>query len=118
VLRGETTPGSPTTELFLDGSSQRLIVDNRTMAFDILVVARTAFPWSAGYAAQGIIEGWGGGAVGLLGSPVTTQLGDQIGGTSFAVSADYGSLVLIASGPPDRTIRWVATVRTAEVSWW
>jgi hypothetical protein len=117
VLRGETTPGSPTAELFLDGSSQRLIVDNRTMTFDILVVARTAFPWSAGYTAQGVIEGWGGGAVGLLGSPVIAQLGDQIGGTSFAVSAEYGSLVLTASGPPDTTVRWVATVRTAEVGW-
>jgi hypothetical protein len=117
VLRGTTYNDTP-TELFLDGGSQRLIVDGRTMTFDILVVARTDIPWSAGFTAQGVIEGWGAGLVGfVVGTPVITMLGDDIGGTAFNVYAENSALVLKVTGPSDKTVRWVATVRTAEVGW-
>lgn len=117
VLRGTTYNSTP-TELFLDGFSQRLIISDRTMTFDILVAARTSFPYSAGYTARGVIEGWGGGLVGFVfGTPTITNLGDDIGGTSFSVLAEQGALVLRVTGPSDKAVRWVATVRTAEVGW-
>ena len=116
VLRGTTYNNTP-TELYLDGGSQRLMVSDRTMTFDILLAARTAVPWSAGWTAQGVIEGWGAGAVGFVGAPVVTPLGDDIGGLAFNVLAENGALVLKVTGPSDTTVRWVATVRTSEVGW-
>jgi hypothetical protein len=122
VLRGTTSPGSAAAELFLDGSSQRLAVVERTMTFDILVSARTSVPWSAGYTARGVIEGWGGSSVGFVGTPITTTLGDDITAiyseyTSFNVYAESGSLVIKVTGPTATTTRWVATVRTSEVGY-
>jgi hypothetical protein len=117
VLRG-TTDDDTETELFLDGGSQRITMGERTMTFDILVVARTPFPWSAGYTAQGVIEGWSGGNVGFVfGTPTIVQLGDDIGGTAFNVYAENNALVLKVTGAVDKDVRWVATVRTAEVAW-
>jgi len=117
VLRGTTYNDTP-TELFLDGGAQRLIVGHRTLTFDIMLAARTSVPYSAGWTAQGVIEGWGATAVGFVfGTPVITKLGDDIGGLAFTVTAESGALVLKVTGPSSKTVRWVATVRTSEVGW-
>jgi hypothetical protein len=116
VLRRTTYDTTP-AELFLDGAAQRLTVGHRTMTFDILVAARTAtaIPYSAGWTAQGVIEGWGAGSVAFVGAPIITPLGDGIGGLTFNVVAENNALVLRVTGGSDTPIRWVATMRTSEV---
>lgn len=120
VLRRTTTSGT-TTELFLDGdtATQRLtIASGRTVAFDILVVARTESGNSAGYRFLGVIENQGG-VTSLVGSPQKTVLGENVASWDANVVANntYDALVIQVTGASGTPIRWVAAVRTAEVGW-
>ena len=122
VLRGTTTNTASPTELFLDGAgaSQRVtIANNRTVAFDILVVGRSSSGGeSAGYQIRGVIEQLGASVL-FAGSPTVTDLGEDIPGWGVSVEANgvQQALVIKATGDAARTIRWVATVRTSEVNW-
>ena len=116
VLRN-TTYNASEIELFLDGFSEHLILNSdRTLTFDILVVARSSDDSSAGYQIQGIIEN-DDGVTQLVGSPTVETLGEQRTAWDVAVEADTinDALVIKVTGEDGYIIRWVATVRTAEV---
>ena len=118
VLRGTTYDDIP-AELFLDGVSERLtLATDRVVTFDILVVARSTSGDSAGYNVQGVVENWGG-ATAFVGVPVVTTLGEIDAAWDVAVVADDANdaLVILVTGAAAEETRWVATVRTAEVSW-
>jgi hypothetical protein len=118
VLRRITTDATPTS-LLLDGSSQHLAIPvSRTMTFEILIVARTVTGQSAGYRAQGVIENQAG-TTGFVGTPTVTMLGEDVAAWNVTVLADdtNDALAIQVIGAAGSTIRWVATVRTAEVAW-
>jgi hypothetical protein len=117
VLRNETGDATP-TELFLDGSAERLTVANgRVMTFDILVVAAHRYSGSsAGYQITGVIRN-NGGATSFVGTPIKTVLGENVSGWDVVAIADDANdaLVIQVTGSSATSIRWVATVRTVEV---
>jgi hypothetical protein len=122
VLR-RTTNNASETELFLDGDggSRRITVANgRTMTFDILVTARVVgafgLPKSAGYHIRGVIENNAGTTV--IYSVDLTVLGEPNidWGTHISAATPNGALAISVFGQAGTTIRWVAVVRTAEVS--
>ena len=117
VLRGVTTNSTP-TELFLDNVAARMTVTSgQSWTFNILVVARsTTGGNTAGYQVSGVIEN-NGGTTSLVGSASKTVFGEDVAAWDITVSADdtNDALVIKATGD-NSTIRWVATVRTAEVA--
>jgi hypothetical protein len=120
VLRNETSTATP-TELYLDGSWRRLSVDSEhAYTFDILIVAQSYGGQSAGYSAQGVIENVAG-TTSLVGtSTITaTALGEDNAAWGVVVEADptNSALIIKVTGATATWIRWVASVRTAEVSW-
>lgn len=116
VLRNATTDGSP-TELFLDGSSERLTIDeNRSMTYEIQVVARnidTGF--SHGWRYSGVIFN-NGANVQINGEQ--TDLDTGLTGWDVNVEADdvNKALVIEVTGASTTNIRWVARVETVEVA--
>jgi len=82
------------------------------------VVARSSGAASAGYRAYGVIEN-AGGTTAFIGTPTVTTLGEDATGWDVAVEADDNNdaLVIKVTGAAATTIRWVATVRTAEVAY-
>jgi hypothetical protein len=116
VLRGTTTT-STLTELFLDGAGARMtIASGSSWTYDILVVARSSGGNTAGYQLLGVIEN-NSGTTSLIGSGVKTVLGEDVSSWDVAVSADDTNDALVVKVAGDTsTIRWVATVRTAEVA--
>jgi hypothetical protein len=119
VMRRATTT-SGVHELFLDGGSDRLtIAGGRTLVFDIHIVGRSNTGASAGWRIQGMIENVNG-EVEFVGSPTETLLGSNMNASVTAsVSADgvLDALRVNVVGINNTSIRWVATVRTVEVSW-
>jgi hypothetical protein len=121
VLRRQTT-NNVSSELFLDGASQRMkIPSESTWAFDILVVGRgTAANVSCGFQIRGVIEN----NMGTLGfvpnpGPVVTVLARDNPATSATVAADSvnDTLSIRVVGIAATTMRWVATVRTVQVKY-
>ena len=123
VLRG-TTDGAETAELYLDGAQGRLTLEvDRVMAFDILVVARSSpasDAYSAAYAFQGVIDNYDGSTL-FIGTPVKTVLGEDLSVTAWDANVKSddpsGTLSIHVTGSSDQDVRWVATVRAAEVAW-
>ena len=117
VCRGFTTNASQ-VELFLDGISQRMVVPvNTTWTFDGLVTGRATTGSSVAYQIRGAIKNTGGTTV-LVGSPTITSIAQQIAGVSVSIFAGDANDVLLVdvTGAASTTIRWVASVRTVEVS--
>jgi hypothetical protein len=118
VLRNATTDAAQAT-LFLDGlGSQVIVASGQTVTFDVLVVARSDVAVSAGYRIQGVIEN-STGTTTFLGSPTVTVLGEDVAAWDASVVADdtNDALAIHVTGAVGTAIRWVATVRTAEVAW-
>ncbi len=119
VLRNSTTDAT-TRELFLDGFNQRItIASNRTLAFEALVVARSLLGASAGYRVRGVVSNVGGGTS-MVGATGDVLGEDPLAAAWNAVAEadDFNdALVFRVSGAPSTAVRWVATVRTAEVAW-
>ena len=117
VMRAVTTDAGTWHNLYLDGSSARLtLAISRTVAFDILVVGRSDVTnEAAGYQIKGVINN-SAGIVELLASQVTTLYEDDSAWNVRVNDVTDGALVVQAMGNGEN-IRWVATVRTAEVSW-
>ncbi len=119
VLRNQTTNATQ-TELFLNGSSERLVLSNdTTWAFSILIVARRtdANDESAGYKVEGVIDrNATAGSTAIVGSVTKTVLAEDSSAWDVAVDADTtnGSLRIQVTGEASKTIRWVAVVQTAE----
>lgn len=115
VLRNTTTNATP-TELFLDGRTAHILLPSgRTMTFEILVAARSTVGNSAGYQIRGVIEFLDGGGVAFVGTPLKTVLGEDVLGWDVNVEAASLALKINATGAAGETVRWVASVRTAEV---
>jgi hypothetical protein len=117
VLRRTTATNTP-TELLLDGSSQRMRVPaDATWAFDILIIARTAGTFSAGYHLRGVIENNAGATV-LDGTLIKDILNEDDATWDATVLADNANdaLVIQVTGAAADTVRWVAKVRTVEVT--
>lgn len=117
VLRKQTTDGAQ-TEIFLDASSNRItIASGRTVTFDILIAARSTTGSSAGYQIYGVIENVSG-TTALIGAITKTVLGEDVAAWDATTEADdtNDALVIKVTGAASTTIRWVTTVRTAEVA--
>jgi len=114
VLRKTTTTSSQ-AELFLDGSSQRMTIPSgSSWTFDILIVGRSSSN-SGGYRIVGLIEN-NGGTTSFVGTPTVTTLGEDVGSWDAIAVADTTNDALTVKVTGDNTsVRWVATVRTAEV---
>jgi hypothetical protein len=114
VLRG-VSAGGLASELFLDGTNQRLtIAPGRTVAFDTLVVGRGG-DFAAAYSIRGLVENVSGTTM-LVGTPVVTVLGEDDASWSVTVSAsDALDAVTVVADSSSNGARWVASVRTAEV---
>lgn len=117
VLRRETTSDGIWQDLYLDGSGTLLILSgNRTVTFDVEIAARSSGGESAGYHCWGAFE--------LVGT-ITTPLGsscwahgedDAAWDVRISVDQTYDALLVQVMGHGE-SIRWVAVMRTAEVSW-
>lgn len=119
ILRNVTTDATA-TELFLDGASERLTIPvNRTMAFEIYLVARRdAHSQSAGYLFRGVIKN-DNGATSFVPSYTVFTLGeDNPAWDATLLASDlYDALIIQVSGAEDANIRWIATVHAVEVAW-
>ncbi len=118
VLRNVTTDTTQ-TELFLDGGSQRLTVAiSRTVAFEILIVARSVGGDSASYRIRGVVENHNG-TMSLLAGATGDVLGEDVPAWDAVAEADNANkaLVIKVTGGTGSNVRWVATVRTTEVGW-
>lgn len=117
VLR-RTSTGTAYTELFLDGSGQRITIpDNRAMAFEILVVGHdNTDNQAAGYRFWGIIKNVGG-TVSFVESVDKDQKDDDDSWDARVQADDTNDALVIEARGNNETVRWVATVRTSEVSW-
>ena len=117
VMRAVTTDAGTWHDSYLDGSSALLTVAiSRTVTFDILVVGRTAVSSeAAGYQIKGVIDNTAG-TVTLLASQVTALYEDDAAWNVRVYDVTDGALRVQVMGNGEN-IRWVATVRTAEVSW-
>ena len=106
-------------DLYLNGndtpSEFLTISQGRTVAFDALVVGRSDGGESAGYNIRGVVENVGG-MVSFIGTPVVSALGEDDPNWGVRALTGFGALVIQVQGNGE-TIRWVATVRTVEVSW-
>ena len=117
ILRRETTSDGIWQDLYLDGSSTLFTLSgNRTVTFDIEIVGRSSGGESAGYHCWGAIE--------LVGT-TTTPLGsscwahgedDAAWDVRLGVDQTKDALLVQVLGHGE-SIRWVAVMRTAEVSY-
>jgi hypothetical protein len=121
VLRNTTTNAS-NQDLFLDGVSARLLVPNNSVwVFDVLVTARRidATGGGAGYKFTGVVrKDTTSGSLTFIGTPSKQVLGKTNGPWNASVIADTtnGGITIQVSGEGGKTIRWVATVITSEVT--
>jgi hypothetical protein len=113
------TASPAATELFLDGESARLGIQvSQSMAFDILLVARTSTGVSAAYRAQGLIGNDNGSTHFIPPGPPPPFVplgGNNPPAWSATLVADsvHDALAISVSGASGA--RWVASVRTVEV---
>jgi len=118
VLRGATTTNCVTCNsqnLYLDGQSLEIALPaNRSMAFNMNVVARTA--GVGGVASVFSIVGGANGATANYSSTITlNQLGFSPANVVIAVNS--GFLEVQVTGIAGTNIRWTATVQAAEESY-
>ncbi len=120
VLRAEVLANSTSGELFLDGLDDRLtITDTRTLAFDILIVARSTTGESSAWRYEGAIKN-NGSVTAFIGTPTKTVLGEDDIVWDVDLIADDTHDALVIKGFTNQSgdnVRFVATVRTVEVAW-
>ncbi len=120
VLRAEVFDFQTSRELFLDGLDDRLTITNtRTLAFDILIVARSDAGESSAWRYEGVIEN-NRGVTAFIGTPAKTTLGEDDVVWDVDLIADDANDALVIKGFTNQsgdTVRFVATVRTVEVAW-
>ncbi len=121
VMRINTTNATP-TEMFLDGSSVRLTMNNYTSwAFEILIVARrtNATDESAAYQILGCADkNSGAGTIALVGSITKVVIAEDNAAWDVDVTADTtnSSVKITVTGETSKNIQWVAFVRLVETS--
>lgn len=120
ILRNKTT-NDTWTELFINGLSLRLVLENdTTWSFLILVVARQENDdtKSGGWRIEGCIRrGANAASTTLVGSSVTV-LGEDVASWDANVEADttYGSLKVKVKGAASDNVRWVAFSVNSQVT--
>ena len=115
VLRNQTTDATQ-TELFSDGSAGDIkIASNCTTSFRINIVGRqTNATAGAGYLLVGVIDNNAGTAA-LIGSVVTTTIGEDVGSWDVTATADMGgSIDVLVTGAAGDNINWVARAEVVE----
>ena len=120
VCRG-TTSNATQTEIFLDGSSSRILLSaNSAMTFQATVVGRSTTTTGnvGGWTVQGVIKQDSTlASTALVGNRTITVLTAPAGWAANVVAnTTVGSLSFNVTGVTGQTIRWVATVLTAEVN--
>jgi hypothetical protein len=121
VLRNSTTTAA-LTELFLDGTAAQLVLPNNSVVvFDMFVAGRRtdAVGGGAGYRFVGVArKDATTGSVTFVGTPSKTVIGETNTAWDAAVSVDTstGAFRVRVTGEAAKTIRWVATVQTTEVT--
>ena len=117
VMRNDTT-FSTTDELFLNGYSERLtIAPDRTVVFDILLVARSSSDSSIGCIFQGVIENVDGTTALLAPAGKLCQKGGLTWDANVVADDVNDALKIEITGGAGTSVRWVARVHTAEVSY-
>jgi len=122
VARNITTDATANVELFLDGSAVQLVMPNNSVfTFDILVAARRtdATGGGAAYRFVGVArKDTTAGSVTFIGTPSKTVIGETNGPWDATVSVDTstGAFRVRVTGEAAKTIRWVATIQTSEVT--
>ena len=121
VLRAATT-NNAWTEVFLNGVDARLVLkDNSVVVFTVVFAAhRTdAVGGSAGFKLEGVIKRDSGVAtVALVGNNSVTTIGRTNGSWDVNVVPDLvnGAMSVKVKGETGKSIRWVASVQTVEVT--
>lgn len=118
------TSNNTATELYLDGvtATQRMVMPNNSAwTFSLYIVGRRtdAVGGGAGYKFEGVIrKDASAGSTTLVGAVSKSVLGETNTAWDAAVTADTvnGSLKITVTGESAKTIRWVATVETTEVT--
>jgi len=110
-----TTTNATATELFLDGVGARMTIPTgQTWAYQLLVSARCTNGNSGGWKFEGLIKNVSG-TTSMVGTPLKTALAKDVTAWDVALSATNSSLVIKGTGDTAK-VRWVASVRTSEVS--
>jgi hypothetical protein len=110
-----TTTNSTATELSLDGVGARMTIPTgQTWAYQLLVSARSTNGNSGGWKYEGLIKNVSG-TTSMVGTPLKTALAKDVAGWDVTLSATNSSLVIKGTGDSTK-VRWVASVRTSEVS--
>lgn len=121
VLRNITTNATQ-TEVFLDGSAQRIVLPNNSgMTYSAQIVARRtdATGSLAAWEIVGLIKrDANAAATALVGTRSKTTITKPNGQWDADVFADVtnGALTFKVNGPAAQTIRWVVTVTTTETT--
>ncbi len=116
------TSTNTATQLFLDGTADRLVVPNNSVwTFDVMVAGRRtdAVGGGAGYRIFGVLrKDTTAGSITFVGTPSKQVLGETTAALDCNVTADTtnGSLNVVVTGLAGQTWRWVATVQTTEVT--
>ncbi len=122
VARTITTDATANVELFLDGATEQLVMPNNSVfTFDILVAARRTDATGGGAAYRFVgaaRKDTTAGSITFIGTPSKTIIGETNTPWDAAVSVDTstGAFRVRATGEAAKTIRWVATIQTTEVT--
>ena len=125
VLRGQTSDATLkvlTTNNGAASSTNQVILSNRSaMAFDGIVVARqqqSTGTQSAAWKIEGLVRRESSASVTSLVASTVTAISNVPAWTlALAVDTTNGGVAIRATGAAATNIRWVATVRTSEVTY-
>jgi hypothetical protein len=121
IMSRNSTTTAAATELFVDGSTQRLVLPNNSAwTFFIKVVGRrtgTTGTWAM-YTFTGGITRDGTAATTVLRASTRTIIDESAGALNCTIAADTtnGSLNITVTGIAGQTIRWVATSEITQVT--
>lgn len=125
IWRIETTGIVAATEMFLDGNALRATISaGRTVAFEILITARSSAGLNAAWTVKGVINNLAG-ATTIATAVVNALLADNSGATFGTlanipvVSADNANdaLVIHVANPAATNVRWLASGKLTEVGY-
>lgn len=121
VAMALTTNASP-TEMTVNFDQRLVLANNSVWRFEVHLAAYETVGsnvgWTAGYEIKGVIKNVAT-TTALVGTPSVTVTADDSSGTwVVTVTADdtFDALVISVTGESSTTIRWVAFVRTVEVT--
>lgn len=123
ILRTSTINATPGVEMFFDGfnGAERLtMTSDTTWVWEVTVIGhRTDASGHAGFMLRGVVYCGGSlNSIMMLGTPSKEILARSDVGYDAAVSADSinGSLKITVKGASGQTIRWMALVKTTEIT--